>query len=103
MTFFSIDRRKGRKNLQDYLRKNHEIFKLQVEILYKKFDSFYFSIKYTLNVKHNEIKRLESQIRDEERALIKAEKHIIEDSALFDQFLDAWSRNANDAASRYDE
>jgi hypothetical protein len=58
-------------------------------------------IKYTLNVKHNEIERLERQLWEEERALVKAEKYIIEDSALFDQFLDAWSRNATDTASRY--
>ena len=46
-------------------------------------------IKYTLNVKHNEIERLENNLREEERVLIKAEKYIIEDFALFDQFLDA--------------
>ena len=54
-----------------------------------------------MNVKQEEIDRLESHLRNEERALIKAEKHLTEDSALFDQFLDVWNRNANDAAQRY--
>jgi hypothetical protein len=58
-------------------------------------------IKYSLNVKRNEIERLESHLREEERALAKSEKHIGEDLALFDQFLDAWSRSASDAAFRY--
>ncbi|CAF0907746.1 unnamed protein product [Adineta steineri] len=81
------NRRRERKSLQDYLRKNHEIFTLQ----------------YTLNVKRNEIERLENHLREEERLLIKSEKNIAEDLVLFDQFLDVSNRNASDAASRADE
>ncbi|CAF4186176.1 unnamed protein product, partial [Adineta steineri] len=81
------NRRRERKSLQDYLRKNHEIFTLQ----------------YTLNVKRNEIERLENYLREEERLLIKSEKNIAEDLVLFDQFLDISNRNASDAASRADE
>ncbi|CAF3149946.1 unnamed protein product [Rotaria sp. Silwood2] len=81
------NRRRERKSLQDYLRKNHEIFTLQ----------------HTLNIKHDEIERWENHLRQEEIALAKAEKHIVEDLALFDQFLDACNRSANDAAFRVDE
>ncbi|CAF1114953.1 unnamed protein product [Adineta steineri] len=81
------NRRRERKSLQDYLRKNHKIFTLQ----------------YTLNVKRNEIERLENHLREEERLLIKSEKNIAEDLVLFDQFLDVSNRNASDAASRADE
>jgi hypothetical protein len=58
-------------------------------------------IKYILNVKHNEIERLENDLRKQERVLVKSEKNILEDITLFDQFLDTWNRNANDAALRY--
>ncbi|CAF0959972.1 unnamed protein product [Rotaria sordida] len=81
------NRRRERKSLQDYLRKNHEIFTLQ----------------YTLNIKHDEIEHWENHLRQEENALAKAEKHIVEDLALFDQFLDTCNRSANDAAFRVDE
>ncbi|CAF1145180.1 unnamed protein product [Adineta ricciae] len=81
------NRRGERNSLRDYLRKNHELFILQ----------------YTINVKRNEIERLEKDLRREEHALIKSEKYIMEDLALFDQFLDAWNRNASDAAARADE
>ncbi|CAF1242614.1 unnamed protein product [Rotaria sp. Silwood1] len=81
------NRRRERKSLQDYLRKNHEIFTLQ----------------YTLNIKHDEIEHWENHLRQEESALAKAEKHIGEDLTLFDQFLDACNRNANDAVFRVDE
>ncbi|CAF4187757.1 unnamed protein product, partial [Adineta steineri] len=57
----------------------------------------------TLNVKRNEIERLENHLREEERLLIKSEKNIAEDLVLFDQFLDVSNRNASDAASRADE
>ncbi len=39
---FRIDRRRGRKSLQDYLRKNHEIFKLQVNLSLKYQSIFFF-------------------------------------------------------------
>ncbi|CAF0938090.1 unnamed protein product [Rotaria sordida] len=81
------NRRRERKSLQDYLRKNHEIFTLQ----------------YTLNIKHDEIEHWENHLRQEENALAKAEKHLVEDLALFDQFLDTCNRSANDAAFRVDE
>ncbi len=100
--FFRIDRRRGRKSLQDYLRKNHEIFKLQVNLSLKYQLIFcLLIIKYILNVKNNEIERLENDLRQQERLLIKSEKNIIEDIALFDQFLDAWNRTANEATLRY--
>ena len=54
-----------------------------------------------MNVKRNEIERLDILLYEEERRLAKAEKHIGEDLTLFDQFLDASSRNASDAAFRY--
>ncbi|CAF3594154.1 unnamed protein product, partial [Rotaria sp. Silwood2] len=57
----------------------------------------------TLNIKHDEIEHWENHLRQEEIALAKAEKHIVEDLALFDQFLDACNRSANDAAFRVDE
>ena len=60
-------------------------------------------LQYILNVKRNEIERMDAHLRDEERALAKAEKQITEDSALFDQFLDASSRHANEAALRLDQ
>ncbi|CAF4011980.1 unnamed protein product, partial [Rotaria sp. Silwood1] len=58
---------------------------------------------YTLNIKHDEIEHWENHLRQEESALAKAEKHIGEDLTLFDQFLDACNRNANDAVFRVDE
>ncbi|CAF3556586.1 unnamed protein product [Rotaria socialis] len=84
---FLLDRRRDRQSLQDYLRKNNEIFKIQ----------------YILNIKYEEIESWENHLRQEENALAKAEKHIGEDLALFDQFLDACNRNANEAAFRVEE
>ncbi|CAF3634743.1 unnamed protein product [Rotaria socialis] len=81
------NRRRDRQSLQDYLRKNNEIFKIQ----------------YILNIKYEEIESWENHLRQEENALAKAEKHIGEDLALFDQFLDACNRNANEAAFRVEE
>lgn len=57
-------------------------------------------LQYTLHVKQEEIERLENQLKNEERALTKAEKHLNEDSALFDQFLDHCNRMANEAAQK---
>ena len=62
---------------------------------------FFFWTKYALNIKQNEIERWENHLHKEERALTRSEKHIAEDLALFDQFLDAWSRSASDATFRY--
>jgi hypothetical protein len=51
-------------------------------------------------MKHDEIERLQWQLRHEERTLIKAEKHLTDDIALFDQFLDYCNRSVNDAAHK---
>jgi hypothetical protein len=63
-------------------------------------NKFFFS-KYILHVKHNEIERMENDLHQQERILIKSEKDLLEDIALFDQFLDVSNRNANEAALRY--
>ncbi|CAF1641050.1 unnamed protein product [Rotaria magnacalcarata] len=81
------NRRRDRQSLQDYVRKNKEIFKIQ----------------YILNIKYEEIESWENHLHQEENALAKAEKHIGEDLTLFDQFLDACNRNANEAAFRVEE
>ena len=60
-----------------------------------------FWIKYTLNLKRNEIERWERYLHKEYRAVAKVEKHLTEDLNLFDQFLDTWNRNASDATFRY--
>jgi len=49
-----------------------------------------------LSVKRNEIEKMELHLKEEERAIVKAEKQIAEDSALFDQFLDATSKQSNE-------
>ena len=65
------------------------------------FTNFPFHTKFTLNVKQHEIDRLQNHLRAQERSLAKSEKYIVEDIALFDQFLDAWNRTASEAAHRY--
>jgi hypothetical protein len=52
-------------------------------------------------VKHNEIEHLENHLYEQERVLNKSEKYILEDIALFDQFLDAWNRNVSEITLRY--
>ncbi len=52
-------------------------------------------------MKHNEIEHLKTHLHEQERILVKSEKYILEDIALFDQFLDAWNRNVSDATLRY--
>lgn len=83
--------------------KNHEIFTLQVNFLKSyiliKLYRFFLS-KYTLNIKHNEIDRLENHLHQQERLLNKSEKNLLEDISLFDQFLDTFNRNANDVTLR---
>ncbi len=99
-----IDRRRGRKSLQDYLKKTREIFTLQVNIQLNfnhEFFFLFFTLKYILNVKHNEIEHLENHLYEQERVLNKSEKYILEDIALFDQFLDAWNRNVSEITLRY--
>lgn len=96
------DRRRRRLSLQDYLRKNRQIFTLQVIIP----SSISLSIplhpfQYSLNIKENEIEYLEHHLHEQERVLLQAEKHLIEDVGLFDQFLEACNRQANDVALRY--
>jgi len=44
---------------------------------------------------------MENNLHQQERILIKSEKNLLEDIALFDQFLDVSNRNANEAALRY--
>ena len=96
------DRRRRRLSLQDYLRKNRQIFTLQVIISSSiSLNIPLQPIQYSLNIKENEIEYLEHHLHEQERALHQAEKHLIEDVGLFDQFLEACNRQANDTALRY--
>lgn len=57
--------------------------------------------QYSLNIKENEIEYLEHHLHNQEHVLLQSERHLMEDIALFDQFLEACNRQANEAAHRY--
>lgn len=75
------NRHADREPLDDYINKKREMFLVQ----------------YSLNVKRDEMRKLEEIALAEERKLEKAEQYLEEDAALFDEFLKENDRNASDA------
>ncbi|CAF0773195.1 unnamed protein product [Didymodactylos carnosus] len=62
-----------------------------------------FVLQYELTVKRTEMRKLEEITAAEEARIEKAEKDLEEDAIMFDQFLAANNKNANEAARLADE
>jgi len=81
------NRRVENESLQDFIEKKRNMFVLQ----------------YELTVKRTEMRKLEEITAAEEQRIEKAEKDLEEDAHMFDQFLAANNKNANEAARLADE
>ncbi|CAF1528813.1 unnamed protein product [Rotaria sp. Silwood1] len=81
------NRRVENESLQDFIGKKRNMFVLQ----------------YELTVKRTEMRKLEEITAAEEQRIEKAEKDLEEDAHMFDQFLAANNKNANEAARLADE
>lgn len=81
------NRRVENESLQDFIEKKRNMFVLQ----------------YELTVKRTEMRKLEEITGAEEQRIEKAEKDLEEDAHMFDQFLAANNKNANEAARLADE
>ncbi|CAF1302464.1 unnamed protein product [Adineta ricciae] len=81
------NRRVENESLQDFIGKKRSMFVLQ----------------YELTVKRTEMRKLEEITAAEEQRIEKAEKDLEEDAQMFDQFLKANNKNANEAAHLADE
>ncbi|CAF2626205.1 unnamed protein product [Rotaria sp. Silwood2] len=81
------NRRVENESLQDFIGKKRNMFVLQ----------------YELTVKRTEMRKLEEITAAEEQRIEKAEKDLEEDAHMFDQFLGANNKNANEAARLADE
>ncbi|CAF1298884.1 unnamed protein product [Adineta steineri] len=81
------NRRVENESLQDFIEKKRSMFVLQ----------------YELTVKRTEMRKLEEITAAEEQRIEKAEKDLEDDAHMFDQFLAANNKNANEAARVADE
>ncbi|CAF5146731.1 unnamed protein product, partial [Rotaria magnacalcarata] len=81
------NRRVENESLQEFIGKKRNMFVLQ----------------YELTVKRTEMRKLEEITAAEEQRIEKAEKDLEEDAHMFDQFLGANNKNANEAARLADE
>lgn len=59
------------------------------------------SVKYSLGVKRDEIRKLEEIASAEEKRIEMAEKYLEEDAALFDEFLKENGNNSTQAVKMY--
>lgn len=80
----SLDRRKEKENMADFIAKKREIFLLQM----------------SLDTKRAEIKKLEERARQREEALKKSEQMLEEDALRFDAFLKENDEKVQEAIKR---
>ncbi|XP_066453119.1 cilia- and flagella-associated protein 100 [Eleutherodactylus coqui] len=81
------DRNIQRENLNDYINKKREMFHLE----------------YSLQVKREEIQKLETMAATEEHKLEKAEQFLEQDAIRFDEFLKENDRNSVEAMKQADK
>ncbi|PNH02485.1 Coiled-coil domain-containing protein 37 [Tetrabaena socialis] len=80
----TLDRRKEKENMSDFIAKKREIFLLQM----------------SLDTKRAEIKKLEERARQREEALKKSEQMLEEDALRFDAFLKENDEKVQEAIKR---